>query len=80
MIVIPPDDGLRGNRRRQPRLRAVRRHHPPVVASFTGSSDHVVTSPTITTALITSAVLIPFPSQENYPEYVFVSLQAKMYQ
>lgn len=44
---------------------------PPVVASFIGSSDHVVTGPTITTALITSAVLIPFLGQGNYPEYVF---------
>ncbi|MFO8035938.1 MAG: SulP family inorganic anion transporter [Anaerolineales bacterium] len=44
---------------------------PPVVASFVGSSDHVVTGPTITTALITSAVLVPFIGQENYPEYVF---------
>lgn len=44
---------------------------PPIVASFVGSSDHVVTGPTITTALITSAVLVPFIGQENYPEYVF---------
>lgn len=44
---------------------------PPLFASFFGSSDHVVTGPTITTALITSAVLVPFMGQENYPEYVF---------
>ena len=44
---------------------------PPLVASFVGSSKHVVTGPTITTALITSAVLVPFIGQDNYPEYVF---------
>ena len=44
---------------------------PPIFASFFGSSDHVVTGPTITTALITSAVLVPFMGQDNYPEYVF---------
>lgn len=44
---------------------------PPVVYSFFGSSDHVVTGPTNTIALATGAVLISFRGQEIYPEYVF---------
>lgn len=44
---------------------------PAIVASFFGSSNHVVTGPTNTIALATSGVLIAVASESNYLEYVF---------
>jgi len=44
---------------------------PAIVASFFGSSNHVVTGPTNTIALATSSVLIALIGQADYHEYVF---------
>lgn len=46
---------------------------PAIVASFFGSSNHVVTGPTNTVALATSGVLVAVMFGENYPEFVFLA-------
>lgn len=44
---------------------------PAIVASFFGSSNHVVTGPTNTIALLTSSVLVSVLGRSDYSEFVF---------